>query len=547
MRKISLVFLLFSIINPGVIKAQEKESIYNAIHDFDYNYFHKNLEYLSSDDLKGRNTGTEEYNKAAQYVAKKFESIGLIPYGDNGTFFQTVPLIQRSIIKSTINIESKLDQTTIIANYGDDITLIPNTKKSKIDEQQKLVFVGFGNIIPEKNINDYKGVDVKGKTVIAVLGAPESLKGYDMFDPFSKVKNAIDQGASGLIIFFPKGLFQNMIFKQIHGFTGQPIMALADTSLGDDMFEFDLKIAAFSKKDFIKHVFKQNDLKLEKELRKIKRGETVSMELNSTIYCSYDVKVESVNCKNVVALYQGTDSTLDKEYVTIGAHLDHVGVGEPVKGDSIYNGMWDNATGSAALLSIAKTYKEKLISPKRSMIFVCYTGEEKGLLGSNYFANYNNVSNGKVVANINIDMLGGLFPTKDIIPLGYSHSNLSDAVDYSAKELSLIVDDNKEEENEYLFRSDQASFLNKGIPVLNVANGYTAFDSKINAEKEFGKWMKKYYHSPFDDMHQEYSKEAFLLALKYNFLTVYYITNLMDEIKWKEDSWIYKKYVLKEE
>lgn len=546
MRKILLIFLLLFIINP-IIKAQNKDSIYQVIDDFDYNYFHKNLEYLSSDELKGRNTGTEEYQKAAQYVATEFKNMGLVPYGDSGTFFQTVPLIQRSIIKSTINFKSNLNNETVVANYGDDITLIPNSKYPKIDEHQKLVFVGFGNIIPDQNINDYEGVDVKGKTVIAVLGAPKTLKGNNAFDPFSKVKNATEQGASGIIIFFPKGLFQNMIFKQIHGFTGQPIVSLADTSLSTDMFEFDLKIGAFSKKDFVKDIFKQNDLNLGKSLRKIKRGEIVSRELNSKIHCSYEIKVENVNCKNVVALYPGTDSSLSKEYVTIGAHLDHVGVGEPVKGDSIYNGMWDNATGSAALLSIAKTYKEKSISSKRSMIFIGYTGEEKGLLGSTYFANYNPVNDGKIVANINIDMLGGLFPTKDIIALGYSHSNLSEAVDFSAKELGLIVDDNKKEEGEYLFRSDQASFLQKGIPALNVANGYIAYDSKINAEKEIGKWMKKHYHSPSDDMQQEYSQEAFLLALKYNFLSVYYITNFMGEIKWNEESWIYKRYVLKEE
>ena len=546
MRKTSLIFLLLFIVSP-IIKAQYEDSIYQVIDNFDYNYFHKNLEYLSGDELRGRNTGTEEYHQAAQYVATEFENMGLLPWGDNGTFFQTVPLTQRSIIKSTINFESNLNDEMVVANYGDDITLIPNAKYPTVKETQKLVFVGFGNIVPDQNINDYKGVDVKGKTVIAVLGGPKSLTGYNTFDPFSKVKNAIAQGASGIIIFFPKGLFQNMIFKQIHSFTGQPIMSLSDTSLSDDMFDFDLKIAAFSKKDYVKDIFKQNDLNFGKELRRIKRGELASRELNSKIHCSYEIKVEDINCKNVVALYPGSDSVLSKEYVTLGAHLDHVGIGEAVKGDSIYNGMWDNATGSAALLSIAKTYKEKSLNPKRSMIFICYTAEEKGLLGSTYFANYHPVNDGKIVANINIDMLGGLFTTKDIIALGYSHSNLSEAVDFSAKELGLFVDDNKKEENEYLFRSDQASFIQKGIPVLNVANGYTAYDSKINAEKEIGKWMKKRYHSPFDDMQQEYSQEAFLLALKYNFLSVYHITNLMGEIRWNEESWIYKRYVLKEE
>lgn len=543
MNKIKTITLFIVLCIAYVARAQQ--DIVNITHGIDYNNFQKHLEYLSSDNLEGRDVGSEGYDKAAKYVAEEFEKLGCKPYGDHNTFFQSVPFKKRSVIPSSIEFLSVLGSDIVDGKYADNISILTNPKNLKVEEKQQLVFVGFGNIMPDKNINDYEGLDVKGKTVIVMLGAPKSLKDYNSFDPFVKVSNAINQGASGIIIFFNKGMFQNMVFNQIHRFTGQPVVSLADTSLDKSMADFNMSIAAFAKKDFINDIFKQNQLNLSASIRKAKKGNFVSQELKSEISCKYKVKIENYHCKNVVAILPGSDSLLKHEYVTVGAHLDHLGIGKAVKGDSIYNGMWDNATGAASLLSFAETYNKASIQPKRSLVFICYTAEEKGLLGSKYFATYNNMGTENIVANINIDMVAGLFPTKDIIPMGYSHSNLSEAIDFTAENLNLIVDDNKEEENNYLFRSDQASFLQKGIPVLNVANGYTAVDPKINGYKEIEKWMSKYYHSPFDDLEQDYSKEAFHIGLKYNFLTIYYITNMMEEIKWNEDSWIYKRYVLK--
>ncbi len=545
MKNYKSLLLIFFLITSFYAQAQKNNSTI-LTDKIDYEYFQSSLEYLSSDDLKGRDTGSEEYAIAAEFVSEKFKALGLNPLGDNNSYFQKVPLIKKSLIKSSVRFNIEGIKNKVIGQYGKNISLIINPEYNKIDEKQELVFIGYGNIIPDKKINDYKGLDVKGKTVIVVMGAPKSLKDYNGWDPFIKVRNAMMNGVGGVIIIFPNSLFQNKIFEQMHGYLDIPMVSISDSSFGKSILAFDLKIGALAKKSFVKDVFKVSNLNLNKELKKISKGEFASKELNATISCSYQVKEENNDCKNVVGFLPGTDELLKNEYVVVGAHLDHVGVGQVVKRDSIYNGMWDNATGSAAVLTMAKTYTKLDDKPKRSIIFICYTGEEKGLLGSNYYANKNNIANGRIVANVNIDMLGGLFLTKDIIPMGYSHSNLSEAVDYSANQLNLIIDDNKQEEYEYMMRSDQASFINVGVPALNIANGYTAVDSKIKAKKEIDKWMEKYYHSPFDDLNQEYSKETFLLALKYNFLTTYYITHVMDDIKWNEHSWIFKKYILGE-
>jgi len=543
--KLLTTIILFSVsIN---LKAQEYSNAISTADNIEYTYFYKHLEFLSSDELKGRDTGSEGYAKAADYVANEFKANGLKPFGDDGTYFQKVPLIKRSFIKSSINFQVENNEDKVIGVYGENYSLSINFECDQVKEDQELVFVGYGNISSKDSINDYEGIDVKGKTVIVVMGAPKNVEMRGAYDPFSKVTNAVKQGAKGIILFFPNSnIFQGMIFKQMHGFLKEPTVELADTSMGKSMFNFDLTTAAFVKKELVKDIFKINGLKLKKELKKIAKGNFASRSLDSKLSVAYNINVENFSCKNVVAMLPGTDPNLKSEYVVVGGHLDHVGVGEEVKGDSIYNGMWDNATGAAAILTISKAYNEMNEKPRRSLVFVCYTGEEKGLLGSEYFAQRNDISDGKIVANVNIDMLGGLFESTDVIPLGYSHSNLSEAIDFSAKSLDFIIDDNKKMENMFIQRSDQISYIKIGAPVINVANGFNAVNPKIDGEKFDEKWMKKYYHSPFDDINQEFSSEAFLKAIKLNFLTLYYTTNVIEEIKWNDESWLYKKYVLEE-
>jgi hypothetical protein len=545
----SKLIIITSIISFSYFTIVAQESTTNALYvsnNIQYSEFSKHLEYLSSDEVKGRDTGSEGFAVAADYVANEFKKNGLVPFGDENTFFQKVPLTKRSLIKSSISVQAVLNNNKVEGVYGENISFLLNPNFPKIDEKQNLVFVGYGNIIPKDSINDYEGLNVKGKTVIAVLGAPKNVKSRSANNPFVKVKNALNNGADGIILFYPGGLIQGLVYKEMHSFLGEPMVALTDTSIAESMFDIDLKIGAFAKKDLIKDIFKLNGLKLRKELKAIKKGDFASKDLKSVLNCTFNINEENIECKNVVAMLPGTDSTLKNEYIVLGGHLDHLGIGDEVKGDSIYNGMWDNASGSAAIISISKAYSELSDKSKRSVIFVCYTGEEKGLLGSTYFAYKNKVIDWKIIANINIDMLGNLFETTDIIPLGYSHSNLSEAVDFAASSLNLIIDDNKREENMYLERSDQISFIKNEVPALNIGSGYTAVNSKIDAQKYTDKWMEKTYHSPFDDINQDYSGETFLTYIKLNFLASYYISNVLDEVKWNEDGWVFKKYASKE-
>jgi hypothetical protein len=541
--RIIAICLSFTFFFPLILAAQignqDALAISNAM---DYNYFFRHLKYLSSDGLQGRGTGTPGYDKAANYVANELKTNGLVPFGDAGTFFQQVDLLKTTIEKEAFTLQIEKNTSFISASYGKDISIVLNPKYENFDEKQKMVFVGYGNIIPDKNIDDYEGVDVKGKTVIVALGGPRGMEHPDFGNRNAKFQNAISRGASGLILFYPKAnLLQQVIFNKVHGFLSKEMLALADTSV-ESLVNVDLRLLLFAKKGFVKKILALNGISLKKALRDMANGKNSSIALASELLCSYNLITDDVLCKNVVALLPGADPVLKDEFVVFGAHLDGLGIDQPVKGDSIYNGMLDNASGVAALLSISKAFTLLDQNPRRSIIFVAYTAEEKGLLGSAYFIHRNKVNSGEIVANVNVDMLAQTIETADMAPLGATQSNLSEAAEWAARSLDLKVDHNQEAERLYIERSDQLSFIKKGIPALFIAAGFTALDPKRDGEKTFNKWIKNTYSTPFDDLEQSYSDEAFRKAIAFNFLTTFYISNTMGQVRWNEDSWLYKKY-----
>lgn len=543
MKKVFVGFFLVLISLPCLAQRTDS-SIISAMNGIEYGYFFKHLKYLASDELKGRYVGTEGYNKSAGYIAEEFKKNGLIPFGDSGTYFQKVVFLRPSIVKSSVKFKVNKNSKSVNRIYGKNISMLPSAKSKSFSENQKLVFVGYGNVIPEERINDYEGVDVKGKTVIVAIGGPKKIKNAAFDDILLKVHNAERQGATGIVLFYPqRKLLQNLIFKYAHSFLEKSPLYFADTSIHGSMLDVNLTMCVYAKLSFVEKIFKLNGLNLMKVLESIETGKNMSKEFESILNCAYNVGIERVLSKNVVSIIPGIDSVQKNEYVVVGSHLDHLGIGEKVKGDSIYNGMVDNASGCAALLCIGKAFKQLLEKPKRSIIFICYTAEEGGQFGSCYFVNKNGIRNGRIAANLNLDMIANLFESKNVLPVGYLHSNLSEAVDYAISNLSLAVFATKAVDEAYVERGDQFSFIKKGIPSLFITPGNAAVDPKINGYKRTTHWLKKYYHSPFDDLNQPYSDKAFLTGTRLNFLTLYYITNRLDSIKWNSRSWLIDKYV----
>lgn len=242
---------------------------------------------------------------------------------------------------------------------------------------------------------------------------------------------------------------------------------------------------------------------------------------------------ESVSSPNVAAVLRGSDAKLREEYVVYTAHLDHEGIGEPRNGDAIYNGALDNASGVAQMLEAARAFARLPKPPRRSVIFVAVTAEEEELLGSEYYASFPTVPARAIVANVNLD--GGLilYPG-DAVVHGADHSTMGAVVEVAAKRLGIVLSPDPAPEENFLVRSDQYSFIKKGVPAVFVFPGMKSSDPAIDGQTRFMEYLAKRYHTPLDDMSQPFSFEAGALGARFNFLIGYAVAQQTGRPRWNE-------------
>jgi len=542
--------LLFTglLLSLNIFSQTQKDEVIKLANEQNTESFFKHLKTLSDDAFEGRETGSKGYALAADYVVTEIQKLGLKPGGDNGTFFQTIEFESRQIEKESVSLTFINGDDKLEADFGKEMTFLPTIKASNVKRTEELVFVGYGLEIPELGINDFQGIDVKGKTIVIAIGLPDNIdkKKYKSYiNPIERIAALEKKGVSGIVFYTNLGILQNILFNQLNKFFQQPWFDYKDLDMSNPMVSFNNKPLVYGKKDFIKDLFRFNGLSFKETLKSMNSGQFKAFPIKSGFKIEYKTKTKFLPCKNIAAILPGTDPVMGTEYLILESHLDHLGIGKAVKKDSIYNGTWDNASGCATLLSVAEAYTKMSVPSKRSIMFVWVTAEEKGLLGSNYFAIKPTVPREKIVADMSLDMAGGIFEAKDILPMGYKMSNLSQAVDFATANLNLGADTTSSLENEYFERSDHFSFVKAGIPSLLLFGGMNAVDPKIDGLKTYKKWEKKVYHSPADDMNQKLSKEAFLQGIKVNFLISWYIANELGEVKWKKESYQYKKYIAK--
>src|ERR1700719_2131584 len=462
------------------------------------------MRFLSDDALEGRGTGTRGYDIAAKFMATQFESLGLQPAGDNGSYFQRVPL--------RLEKPDETKTTLVLSRSGKDENLIfrkdyisrGNPVLPKTSVEAPVVFVGDGVTAPDKNYDDYRGIDAKGNIVALMADAPNfesSLKAhYSSWE--LKLQNAVAHGAVGVIF------LDDPIFEQLYSFKEQvrdlsfPELRWLDKQQRPNDYCPELKGGAFLSLEATKKFFAGSPHSAEEVFAAIKAGKPMSFVMPIAAKIHNVTGLQDVASRNVVAKLEGSDPTLKNEYVVYSAHLDHLGIGEPVKGDSIYNGALDNASGSAILLEIARAFSGMKTRPRRSILFLSVTGEEAGLLGSDYFAHYPTVGKSAVVANINMDEDLMLWPLRDIVAFGADHSSLDAVVKKAAARLQLSESPDPNPEEVVFIRSDQYSFVKQGVPAVFPVPGFKSEDPKIKPAAIFKNWEKTRYHQPQDDMEQ---------------------------------------------
>ena len=468
---------------------------------------------LANDSMRGRLTGSEDYLRAAAYVVDHFKSYGLQPAGVDGGFYQPVKFdVQRVLAdKSSMSLVAGGKEQAL--TLGTDAVL--GARSAQVDHvDAPLVFIGYGLHLPEAKYDDFDSSAVpwsslKGKVVVFINGGPSDLPGplksYARTAPFAKALR--DAGAVGLIsIPTPKSM--DFGWQRVASGASQPGMRLAATSdaatvvakhpaLADDhgaMFS-----ATFNPAEAEKlfagsgHTFAEI-LALADAQKPLPRF-SLDKNVRATIVGEHSI----VESPNIVAKLEGSDPKLKSEYVIVSAHLDHLGVGAPIHGKTIYNGVMDDASGVASVLETAKAFSQAKTRPKRSMLFVVFTAEEKGLLGSRYFAGHPTVPENAIKADLNLDMFMPLFPLKKLHVQGLEQSTLAIDAKKVGEQHHIVVAGDPEPDRNSFIRTDQYSFVQAGIPALAFKFGWEAGSPEYKAWRG---WLAERYHSTADDLSQ---------------------------------------------
>jgi len=462
------------------------------------------MRFLADDSLEGRGMAMRGHEIAAKFMAAQFEQMGLAPAGDNGTYFQSVPLRmgRPDEVKTTMTLVRGGKTETLV--YRKDFLTALDPGRAETTVEAPVVFVGDGVTAPDQGYDDYKGIEVKGKIVALSFQAPNfesSLKAL-YTDSVLRQKIAVEHGAVGMIfIDDPIEEDEYPYWKQVRDLDF-PQFDWVDKNGQPNYYFPELKGQAILSIEETKKLFQGSGHTAEEVFADIKAGKPKSFELPLSAKIKNVTKSENVHSPNVVAKIEGSDPNLKNEYVVFTAHLDHWGVGQPINGDGIYNGALDNGSGSAILLEVARAFQKSSPPPRRSLLFVSVTGEEANLLGSDYFAHYPTVPKDTIVANINMDEDLMLWPLQDIVAFGEEHSSLHDVVKKAAERLHLQVSPDPMPEEVFFIRSDQYSFVRQGVPAILPSPGFKSSDPQINPTAIYKKWEVERYHMPGDDMQQ---------------------------------------------
>jgi hypothetical protein len=489
------------------------------------------IAYLADDRLKGRMPGTEGYQMAVDYVVDRLKALKVKPAGENGTWLQTVRL--RKAITQKGATASLTNAGNITLTVGKNISISPNPELANVNVSGPLVFAGYGISEPKLGYDDYAGMDVKGKVVIVTRGAPDQFSSSvsaHVANTSTILKMAALHGAVGVIIgstdtsgrFFAGGSRGVYSVMDANG----------KVAVSRSFYSQQVKLYGTLENKTFAGLLKQEGRDLKDVLALIKTGKPQSLQLKAAISASYHSTYQDIVSYNVVGKVTGSDPRLKSQYVVHSAHLDHLGIGVPIQGDSIYNGAHDNASGVASLLGIAKIYANMQVKPKRSVLVVMVTGEEMGDLGSGYFASHPTVPRNSMVADVNTDMPTIIAPLLSITALGAEHSSLAKKVDQAAGYLDISVEPDPEPKQARFTRSDQYSFVVEGIPALHVKYGNKTADGKNNLADMVGSWRAKYYHKPQDDINGLFDFDAGKKYAQLNFLIGYLVAQDVKKPVW---------------
>lgn len=537
MKRLLVIVLALSL--GAVISCRQQASVEQAAQTITAESLMAPIEVLSSDDFMGRATGTEGEEKTVDYLSGQFREMGLQGGMPDGGYVQDVPLTgQTTDQNTTLRITSSGNSVDEFEYYTDFMAWPSNLAENVDINETDLVYVGYGIQAPEENWDDFKDVDVEGKILVVKnndpASAPSLFKGetrlyYGRYD--YKYEKAREMGAAGVLIIHTTpsaGYGWNVV---ANSWSRERFYLQGNEAIKNSPTKFNGWLSRTSSEA----LFESAGLNLEEQLeaaesRDFEPVPLDGLELSLELEASY----REQNAKNVLATIEGNDEELKDQYLVFTAHHDHLGVTQPVEGDSINNGALDNAAGVSALLNMAEAYKEIEGDLKRSVLFLVVGAEEVGLLGSQYWADNPTVHPGKVTANINLDGMNVYGETSDLVLVGYDRNSVSDVIENLAEENGRTVKPDPHPDRGYFYRSDHFNLAKKGVPAIfpnpgtdfvGKPEGYSAtVDSLSDAN----------YHTVTDEINSYWDLSGMVQDVRLFFEAGYQIINDPEMQSWKE-------------
>jgi Zn-dependent M28 family amino/carboxypeptidase len=504
---------------------------------FDGNTWWAHVKFLADDSLEGRDTGSEGLRKAQAYAVEQLQKAGLEPAGVNG-FYQPVRFTQFQVDEAKSSLALVSGGQTIPLSFEDDAFISSRSTRISANLSAPLVFIGYGLKIPEKNLDEFAGLDLKGKIVVYLAGSPADIptalaSHYQTAGERWKFLRAA--GVIGMInVANPASM--DIPWSRISVNRNHPSMDLADAEFYDTP-GLQIGVAfnpASAEKLFADsgHTFAEIAA-LGKDRKPLPHFPlAVSLKANAVI------QTTTLESANIVARLTGSDPALKNEFVVLSAHIDHVGIGAPINGDSIYNGAMDNGSGSSLVMDIAASLKAHPEKTRRSILFLLVTAEEKGLLGSRYFAEHPTVAPKSMVADVNVDMFLPIVPLRILKIGGLEESDLGTRAAAIAQAMGIKPIPDPEPLRNAFIRSDQYSFIKKGVPAVKCDVG---FELGTPEQKIFKDWLTNRYHAPSDDVNQPVDLPAASGYEEFTRRLLLDTANTTARPRWKTDSF-FRRY-----
>jgi Zn-dependent M28 family amino/carboxypeptidase len=528
------IFLAIPFLACAAISAAQQDG--SAPH-FDGDSWWAHVKFLADDSLEGRDTGSEGLRKAQSYAVEQLQKAGLEPAGSNG-FYQPVRFNQYEVdeAKSSLSLVANGQARTL--SFADDAFIGTRATHASVTLSAPLIFVGYGLKIPEKNLDELAGLDLKGKIVVYLAGSPSDIPtalASHYQTPAERWKSLRAAGAIGTVtIMNPASM--DIPWSRISVNRNHPSMDLADAEFNETPGQqLGVTFNPASAEQLFAgsgHTFAEIAA-LGKDRKPLPH-----FALPASLKANAVILTKSLESSNIVAKLTGSDPALKSEFVVLSAHIDHIGIGAPINGDRIYNGAMDDGSGSALVMDIAASLKAHPEKIQRSILFLLVTAEEKGLLGSKYFAAHPTVAAKSIVADVNVDMFLPIVPLKILKIEGIEESDLGTRAAVIAQSMGVKPIADPEPLRNAFIRSDQYSFIKKGVPAVKVDVG---FELGTPEQKIFKDWLTNRYHAPSDDVNQPVDLQAAAGYEEFTRRLLLETANTPARPQWKPDSF-FRRY-----